>query len=289
MILRPFKARALQLNPSIAGQFGERLLKALIAPQALQRVDHHDIYNCDWAFGLGAEMGVSQVNWRSWLSAFGDLEVGSQLVDINWDEGWDTELWQWMNDLYPKSQRKALFRKRIGGNSGKRSWFLCWLYMLVAVPQFMDILKERNEDSDGSQLLWKIMQSLKLAIIQQRAGCLSAITAFCEALLQGHYYHRSNPGSLLSSFSLLRNMAPSVFGELQVECEAFSNCPVHGKCKEMDFQYDLLLFKRLLQWDAYVTDTLTSIGEYTTFCDKQSNGEDICWQSIGDRTYSVTT
>lgn len=113
---------------------------------------------------------------------------------------------------------------RIGGHTENRSWFFSVLYYLLIQDSFMNSLKQHKEH-DGCLLLFKILTSLKVSILDGENCALDMIMYFVEALLQGHLcYYEFSSFSPSTAWSILRRMASPVFDKISVEFKKSVKC-----------------------------------------------------------------
>ena len=198
------------------------------------RVRESMVRAANWARKWGGAIGETQRSYRMWHECWetmcGKSGAMSQLHVT--EEQLDIDLWAWLNDkLYDVQSNNRRLNVKIGGNSGLRCWFLAVLYLLVGENNFMQLLKQKRGDSYGHRLLHKLLQSLKIAITQQKVRALEIVTQFIEALLQGHYCYWEDYGCLETSFRILERMAPEFFKNFAVQFQIWSNCSKHGEYK----------------------------------------------------------
>ncbi|MAW77861.1 MAG: hypothetical protein CMJ95_10825 [Planctomycetes bacterium] len=91
----------------------------------------------------------------------------------------------------------------------------------------MEKLKIFGEDEAaeaGVTLLWKILQTLKMAIKLQNKNVLNTIRDFCAALLAGHWFHKEEEGTMASAFAMLNLMAEPLLRHFKVSYEWRTRC-----------------------------------------------------------------
>ena len=215
------------------------------------KVEQYMLTAANWAMKWGGRIGETKRSYTNWHQCWQNMcESRGAISQLDFEEQ-DTDLWQWLNnELYEayKKKKSTNIRVDIGGNSGLRCWFLSILYLLIGEKKIMQLLKQQQHQSDGHTLLYKILQSLKLGITQQKETALTVITQFIEALLQGHYCYWQDYGCLETGFKILQRMAPNFFDNFAVRFQVFSKCPVHKKYAKKKFNALRMEFCYKTKW-----------------------------------------
>jgi len=173
----------------------------------------------NWAHRQGGHINECNMSYTKWLKAWDSqcANLGDAwVIEVN-DENETMHFGEWLNNNSTK---------RIGTNSGQRSWFLSLLYCLIGQSRIMNILKSQT----GSDiLLYKILLFLKLSIVYQRNNTMDNITQFVEALLLGHHFSWEGIWSVDTAFAMIDKLCPNISVYFTVEYEMMSYCSVHRK------------------------------------------------------------
>ena len=236
----------------------------------------------NWARLRGGKVGESHVEYRIWHELWQKYcEQSGPLsqIDIT-SEILEEDMWLFLNEQL--DQRK-INNLQIGSNSHLRCWFLAILYFLIGEEQFMSVLYQQHNDSPGKLLLFNILQTIKIGVLTQNINLLKMVTEFVEALLQGHYCHWDEFGSIETGFRIIYRMTGSLFNEFIVEFKVWSKCNIHKRHKFKQKQYKALRlgFDHNISWNP-MNGHITHYAQYLNNCEQKD-----CSYQTSERKYRV--
>ncbi len=238
----------------------------------------------NWAKKKGGLIGHSHISYQEWetfweeyCAADGALSQTEQSTEQE-----QQDFWTFLNEKQDLSttDEDHTFNLQIGGNSGRRCWFLSVLYFLVGEAQFMNKLKSKQAapNNYGERLLYKILQNLKISIMEQNIDALQQITEFVEVLLQGHFCYWMDFGSVETAFRILTRMCPNLFEtEFAVKLKIWSKCRHHPNIKGSEREVTALRLSFFSDIDWNENDGIVQV---------YNNAEHNCYQ-VNDNDFQL--
>ena len=190
------------------------------------RAMRHDlVYAYNWALGLGGLPGTSQIDLRSWNRCLIEIfEARSGMDQIVFDVRAPiglTTIRDFCEDLiFRKKQKEA----KICQNSNKRSWILSWLYIWAQDEILMRCLHHDLYLDCGNNILFKLLEVLKLATLHKNNGILIMLVQFVEALLIGYRYYWISQFRIQDGIRFFCNISPTFRRYTQAKVNSWSVC-----------------------------------------------------------------
>ena len=204
----------------------------------------------NWSIEHGGLINISNISYDDWIEVWiarceqsGDC-LTLKIMPIDQQSLFDN----WLNT--EAIILKKLGKLKIGGNSGKRSWFLSLLYTVIGQPILLKYLSDQIEHSKGSRMLYKLLVYLKASVQEQRYKSQMVVTQFTEALLIGHYYWWKQSVSVEAAFELLGVMSDNLLQNFAVSYDVWCPCPKHIIFNLQNLKAVRLSFDTPVQWDA---------------------------------------